>query len=785
MHNRISMIGTIPTHSLKQDYIRIENSAQYKETIQRINPLDEDKYLKYWKIIKKKVVEGFWGEESNGYRFCPPSLYFYTNFGIIQDTDESGNTLYIKPLIQDLEWELHYALFEAEGFSGFYKDEEYTSDILSLTYDKNKLPETFREKQLFNSNGSYKEYITPRKNIRKLHKYNKGQALYFNKARNFMVLGSRSGGKSYTMGIGRGLHLIVVDGSLYYDEGKTYLLPDYKEQIEGKSDETIVEVVVGSGDTDKSSELLAKIVESMNALATRPEFGVWGSIDEEDYMPCPLYKDMRGSSQPGNKKNPWRHQYDIIKGGHRMQQGTGSKITHVSYSAMKGKGKGAQAAAGGRVKLSLIEEVGLTELAIEAYNSNVNIVARNGRQFGVQGFLGTSGNIDAVQGAKKMFTNPQDYNLLDYDDVWEGMGRDGKIAFFLPAYMVLRQYKDQDGNTDYQKAFAHIYELRQEAAKSSDKSVLRVHKMNNPIVPTEMWITEKGHYLPQAEAMEREKELVKNNKYLNLAQAVTLKWDSNYPNGIKHEINLEAEPFYIFPLPSTMVNFDSSIVIYDYPKDNSPNDFYFATHDPYISDNIDKGGSFGSTHILINPKYWSEYMPQTGPLVATYIAKPTNGLKGYYLEQEKLMAFYNSPIRGLAYEANRGSNCKNYYFNKQKTHVLALRPQVFDRSSVFLNRTTEYGYMSTNVIEDLDRLNDLLLIYLPSLQKRVIETIPCLFTIKQIILFELKNNYDAVSSLMIAPKHIGVMEQERSNERVNNRLKNELSFFSTNKYLQN
>lgn len=782
--NVIQMLGDIPTTNLKQDYIRIENNAQYKLDIKNINPLDEDIYLSYWRNIKKIIVEGYWGKESGGYRFCSPNLMWYRNFGLIQDTDESKTTIYIKPLVEDLEWEQGYMYFEASGFSGFYKDEEYTSDILAKTYNYDKLPKTRREKQLFNSEGKAKEYIDPRENIRRLHKYPKGQALYFNEAGNTTLLGTRGGGKSYFWALGECLHQLVIDGGQYYDSntGKFYDFPDYKIALDGKQHPK-VELILGSGDTDKSSELFAKIVANMNAIGGDPQFGCWNTPDDADFSPCPLFKDMSGSSQPGNKKNPYRHEYKIIKNGRELRKGTGSLIYHASYSTQKGKGKGAQAGAGGRYKRSGIEEIGLVENYINILGSNSSAVSRNGIQFGEQNGFGTSGNIDAIPQTMKVFLNPQDYNMLAYDDVWEGMGKDGKICFFLPFYMTLRQYKDHDGNTDYQKAFEHIYKIRHKAANSSDPKVLRDEKMNRPIVPSEMWITQKGHYLPHAEAVQREKELVRNKTYLNLANPVNLIWDSNYPNGIRHEVDLSAEPFFQYPLPTTLVNYDSSIVIYDFPKDNSPRDFYFLTHDPYVSDNIDKGGSFGATHVWINPKYWDEYMPETGPMVATYIAKPTNGLKGYYLEQEKLIAFYNSPLQGLAYEANRGSNCKNYYFNKQKTHVLSLRPQVFDKSSVFLNRITEYGYMTTNVIEDLDRTNDLLLQYLPTLKKRVIETIPCLFTIKQIILFNLKENFDAVSSIMIAPKHIGVLEQERNATAIQNRKKNELSFFSTNKFL--
>lgn len=774
------LIGDVSISSLKSDYVRLENLDQYLFKIEKIDPYDEEAYTSYWKQIKKYVVEGYWGVESKGYRYCPASLFFYANFGLIESTDEAKITTYIKPLIQDLEWEFAYLYLEAEGFSGFYGDDSITCDKLVLTYDQDILPQSKREKLLFSSNGTLKTYEHPREYMRRVHSQPMGQALFFNQARNINIGGSRGGGKSYFLALGKLLHGIVTDGALYYDDALYYDFPDYKNALKEKKHPKI-NITLGSGDTDKSSELFSKIVANMNALATDEEFGVWGNPGDEDYTPNPLYKVMAGSTKPGNKDNFWRHEYKIISKGKEVLKGTQSKIGHVSYSSMKGKGKGAQAGAGGRSKYVAYEEDGLMDNLSEVMQSNNSVVAREGVQFGVQVGIGTSGNMEAVQEKMKVFNNPHDYYILAFPNVWEDP--DSDIGFFLPFYMTLRQYKDKDGNTDYMKCFEHVYELRRLAAESSDPNVLRKEKMNRPIIPSEMWITQKGHYLPHAEAVQREKELVNNKTYLNLANPVNLIWDSAYPNGVRHEINSSAEPFFVYPLPPTLVNFDSSIVIYDFPKPNSARDFYFATHDPYVSDNIDKGGSFGATHIWINPKYWDEYMPETGPMVATYIAKPTNGLKGYYLEQEKLLAFYNSPLQGLAYEANRGSNCKNYYFNKQKTHLLALRPQVFDKSSVFLNRITEYGYMTTNVIEDLDRLNDLLLQYLPSLKKRVIETIPCLFTIKQIILFNLKENFDAVSSAMIAPKHIGVLEQERNQSATNKRKKNELAFFSTNQFL--
>jgi len=304
----LTHIGDIPISSLKTDYIRIENLKQYFIKPKKINPANELQYIEYWRSIKQKTIEGIWGKESNGYRYCPGSLFFYANFCLIQDTGESKVTTYIKPLIRDLEWEIMYMLLEAEGFSGWYKDDVYTSDSLILSYDPNKIPTTWRERQLFNSKGELKRYKNPRENIRQLHKKPLGQPLYFNEAQNVSILGSRGGGKSYIIALGKNLHAIVTDGAKYYNDknGMAYMYPEYVDKYKldpkGKN-KPLAEVMVGSGDTNKSSEFIAKIKANMNLLATLPEFGVWGEPGDDDWTPCPLYKEMTGSLAPGNKKN--------------------------------------------------------------------------------------------------------------------------------------------------------------------------------------------------------------------------------------------------------------------------------------------------------------------------------------------------------------------------------------------------------------------------------------------------------------------------------------------------
>lgn len=767
----------ISISQLKKDYIRIENLKQFKLEIPYVHP-DNPNYLILWREIKKKIIEGTWGNEFGQYRYCPGDLLFYANFATIFDTDEAKNTIEIKPLIRDLEWEIFYGLLEAEGFSGYLEDDEYTSDQLLFNFDKNNPKHIEQSWRILKKDGTFKKYISPRDNIRKLHDKPLGVALKYNQARNFSILGSRGGGKSYTISLGKVLHKIVTDGGQFYNKGKFYRKPFYLPKYEIKP---TTECAVGSGDTDKSSEFCSKIELAMNALATKKELGVWGDPGDEDYTPIPLFKDMSGSLKPGNKKNPWQHKYTLLVKGKEIDKGTRAKLYHVSYSDKKQTG--AQAGAGGRYSLSVIEESGLTASTIDIHNSNTSAVARDGIQFGVQIDLGTSGNIKMIEQTKKKFLNPQDYNILDYSDEWEGNGRDGKIGFFLPFYMTLNQFKDENGNTNFERAFKYIDEIRTKAASSKDPSVLREEKMNRPIVPSEMWITDNGHYLPYEEALAREKELLKGNLYQDIGTPIKLRWDNNMPNRVNYSIHKDAEPFYELNFDKKN-NKEGCVMIYDFPRvvgNITPNDMYIATYDPYISDNIDAGGSVGVTLIWLHPRYWDDNM--TTPLVATYIGKNPNGLEGYHKVQELLLSYYGNPIRGLWYEKNMGRPCRDYYVKKNKAILLAPSPGQYENDGFNHKKIVQYGVTVGNKIvkiEFLDATAELLLKKIEALDKNLIETIRCIFLIRQIASYKLDGNFDAVSSLLLLQVAIKEIEYLMIEELKKKNRHNPMSFISLN-----
>ena len=211
----------------------------------------------------------------------PPKLYFFGNYGLIEDTDhETKMTSYFKPKIVDFIWDYAYMSIVAYGFSGFSKDDKISCHETLKQYKEGSIELKYVHKSCFDKDGNLKVYENPYSYVSRLHDTILGKPQYFNQTSNTVLIGSRGGGKSYWAGIAEIEHNFVFRGARRYE--------DFKK---AKSDQC-----VGSGDTEKSSELLDKFFESQMAKANAEvkDYVDWFGIYVENRggktitHPCPL-----------------------------------------------------------------------------------------------------------------------------------------------------------------------------------------------------------------------------------------------------------------------------------------------------------------------------------------------------------------------------------------------------------------------------------------------------------------------------------------------------------------
>lgn len=637
------------------EFIRINNRKNFLiSSVPTLHPKSLA-YIKYWKLHKKRCIEGFWSKddanvsvnvdeevpasllESKGnWRFATPNLYFYVNFGIIlhkpEDAPKSAPKKKIRPLLRDVEWEYFYNLLEARGFSGFSDDEEYSCNY-ELVEHRNNTGYKF-DATCYNSEGKLKSYVHPREYLRRLHDKPLGRPLYQNMASDFFWLSARGIGKSFLVGVGTILHELLFDGAKEYNEES--IKNPYK-----------VEIFVGAALSSKSSDLLKKTWEAMENLP-----GAWGE-GTKDYKPSPLYKQMSGTLGPNNQKNAWRHEYLKKVGGTWKTYGSGSNLKHGIYTT-----ENAEAAAGGRYSLMVKEEVGLMPNAQMVHGSDTATMQDPPWKFGTSVWIGTGGNVDKIQEFEQMFRDPGGYEALEFDDIWEGTG---KIGWFVPCFYGMNDYKDENGNTDVEKARAKKEQDRAKKRKGKDTKALALEMMNFPFVPSEMFLNAKGSFFPQPE-LKAHLANVKANpaKFENAHYFVELIWNDKGNLELKH-----VEPSGLvreFPIKDNKDK-PGVIEIFELPKKQANGEVqsgrYIQGTDTY-DDDESSTNSLGSTFIL-------DLL--TDRIVAEYTGR--RGTKEFYEITRKLNIFYRAEHN---YEKNK-KGLYTYYDQKQSTHLLCDTPE--------------------------------------------------------------------------------------------------------------
>lgn len=620
------------------------------------------KYIDYWKLHKKRCMEGFWsiddesinvnidGEidkniSSNKWRFIPSNLYFYVNFGtILHKPEEAPKTApkqKIRPLLRDTEWAIFYIWNICRGFSGFEEDDEYTCNRDLLNDDQKKF-----HKSCYRKDGSLKTYVDPLKYINKVFEKPLGKPIYENMAKDFFWLACRGVGKSFSVGVGIVLHELLFDGAKYYNEDFIKNPPK-------------AEIFVGAALSSKSADILKKTKEGLEQLP--------GSYVDSDgnFYPSPFSKSMSGTLGPNNMKNPWRNEYDKKVGGTWQKAGTGSNIKHGIYTT-----ENPEAAAGGRYSVAVVEEWGLLGNSLTVHGSNTATLMDYPIKFGSSVWIGTGGNVEKIQETEIMFRDPEGFDALSFDDIWEGTG---KMGFFLPAYYGMNKYKDRQGNTILEEAVDDILKRREIKKKSKDSSALDLEMMNYPLVPSEIFLNKKGNRFNIADLKEQLKNVEQNPKeysdkhwYGELIQT---------PKGIEFEPRDKKGVCHSYPIKNNSLH-PGLIEIFEMPKRNQENEVYSNRYllgtDTYDDDDSNTN-SLGSCLVMDG---W------TKRIVAEYTGRRST--REFYEITRRLSIFYN----GVNNYENNKKGLFWHYEKKKSLNRLADTPQLLKDEANISIRTT-------------------------------------------------------------------------------------------------
>lgn len=542
--------------------------------------------LTYWREQKRRCIEGYWV----GGKWIPGTLYYYVNFHTIRFEDEGGASRRLgRPWFRDIEWEKAYVYEEAMGFSGFAGDTLYTCD---RKYGPEK-EKAIKYGWITEDEIKSKIYVPAREYLRKLHPTNLGKPLYRNQAKNVIDLESRGGGKSYWSS-SLILHNFLFDGAYDYD---MYLAN------KSNSQSLTSDTVVGAIESKYSDDLLKKSRLAMEHLPDKQNIN--GMI-----YPSPLSTAFTGS----------------LASGKTLTSTVGSVINHRTFM------DDPLAANGTRPNRAFLEEVGFMNNVIEVVGALESTQASSDNKSLVIYMLGTGGltSHGAVTYTKEIFYNPEEFNCLSFDDIWENKG---KIGYFIPATHTINKFKKGPNLiTDEVLAKDYVLDEIDKAKKSGNRRKYMAEVINKPLVPSDIFLTVEGNFFPIEDLRVVLGEIESNKRILEASWKVEF-----YVKSGKIDWTLSNKSVLRdFPHRRGDV-LDTAIEIWELPKFDSsgrpPFGRYIASLDP-----VDNDGGDDVEHSLLSGFVMDSW---TDRIVAEYTGR-TKITDEFYEQWRRCLIYYNA-----------------------------------------------------------------------------------------------------------------------------------------------
>jgi hypothetical protein len=355
--------------------------------------------------------------------------------------------------------------------------------------------------------------------------------------------------------------------------------------------------------------------------------------------------------------------------GNKIEKGYKSEIIGATLGGNPNKVRGK------RGKLIIFEEAGSFKELGDAWQIARPSVEQDGETFGLLLAFGTGGD-EASNFAtlRDMFYNPEAYNCLGFENIWDLAPGDKKCGFFIPQYANLdnrrpdgtRLYMDKDGNTLVNEAKKYILELRKnEIEQSSNSAAVDRYIAERPITPSEAMLQFGGNIFPKKELQDRLALIRTNTKLQGTKQVGEL---HQTPEGRFVWTQKKFGDITTYPLDKKE-DPTGSIVIWEHPEPDPPYGLYIIGVDPY---DFDQSGtnSLGSCIVY---KRFMNMDSYSDMIVAEYTGRPP-AAEDFYEGVMKLALYYNANVM---YE-NEKKGLYTYFATKHSDYLLADQPSILN-----------------------------------------------------------------------------------------------------------
>lgn len=431
---------------------------------------------------------------------------------------------------------------------------------------------------------------------------------------------------------------------------------DIEWDIFGDVDECIEEgrfyELVGSRDFGKSI-IAASLASHQYTFYSNSESVISGGAANYIKLATDKIEDILTNIHPVLKKQrlatDWKKE---VKAGWKDKatnqpnpKSSNSKILVRNYQ----DGNDTMAANGTRPSFHLIDEIGTIRNLIGCVKDSDGCWWSGGgsKPSCLVMLCGTGGDMEKGAEAAEIFYNPDAYNMLSFENTWEGGPRIGRFISALRAKMAYKESKtlaqylnishpDLEKITilvsNEERALKEWWEPEhKKALKSGNSKTLLKFKAYWPIKPSDSFLVLTQNDFNVEAAKTQKDKLVAQGVTGNIVELF------NDGEGIKHKF-VDRLPITEFPVKTQ--DKDAPIQIWEFPIESPPFGLYTAGVDPYRQSESEYSNSLGVVYIykrmhsITSEKYQNMF-------VACYAARPSS--KDKWNETARLLIkYYNA-----------------------------------------------------------------------------------------------------------------------------------------------
>lgn len=462
----------------------------------------------------------------------------------------------------------------------------------------------------------------------------------------------------------------VLDFPRFWDYDKAYF--DAVEAAEQDSKHLAVIKARGKGYSFKAASMLDRnfylIPGSKSyAMASETEFLTKDGILTKAWEGMDFIDEHTAWYKKRQKVDTRMHKRASIiveKDGVKREIGYKSEIIGVSLKNDPNKARGK------RGKLILWEEAGQFPNLKTAWQvARPSVEDTDHKAFGLMIAYGTGSTDErSFDGLKDVFYEPDAYNCLHINNIWDDGALGKPCGFFVPHYYNMGRFQDDQGNSDIKSAIKYELEQREKLfAAATDRTAIDRYVIEQPFSPMEACLQISSNIFPKADLINHLAYIRNNKKIQEYKQVGDLINDTD--GSIKWQQASKPKDLTAYKLQKGD-DPEGQIVIWEHPIESPPYGLYIAGCDPYDHDQSNSG-SLGSIFIY---KRFQQFDKTYDMIVAEYTGRPKTA-EMFYENVRRMLVYYNAK---LLFE-NQNPGLLTYFRNKHSDYLLADQPDILDK----------------------------------------------------------------------------------------------------------